>query len=533
MNRFQNGFDSFKKSIICLEKDYMTEFDLKDIVINFHHSIEVLFKEILYNESPFYIYKNIDEKFDHKFKHKVEDPYNRKNTKNFTISFDETIRRVIVICRENIDQYTYNRFKTLNDFRNSLTHDEFDLLKEDVDQLVVSLLPTVIMVLQKYLPEENRKKIDTFIREENVSKKLKQLYERNRKWRLGIILNLLTTYNIIEDELTISDKAHIERILSLLGCQVYDDDMETLVDNKLYPSLFSYLENEVIEYMIYSPNLIDKYIKNDQSRELINKNKIIKDICYRYVRGMANHLIKIIEQDEGLLISLVKNCKDGQEANLKVNEMMSRMKLINKLHINEVFNHIGSVSYSYVYFCDKKKSKEEFLKRIELTDYNINVEDIYSIFSKWFKDNNWYSNGELNSKHKELGDALESYDLSCKNKKIDFNDHSSYNYLGVFHLDTFSNLIGEWGNLGLIDNIYFEDEYWLVTVIDNTDIDNSYQLIYNADIPHEFYMGDKEYYSDGSTCVYITSKVTIEPDGDLTFGEGEYIGRMIEFDDLL
>lgn len=48
MNRFENGFDSFKKAILMLDKSNEDEYALKDINISFHHSIEVLFRHVLY-----------------------------------------------------------------------------------------------------------------------------------------------------------------------------------------------------------------------------------------------------------------------------------------------------------------------------------------------------------------------------------------------------------------------------------------------------------------------------------------------------
>ena len=47
MNRFENGFDSYQKAIVELEKRSENEFKLKAVIINFHHAIEVLFKHIL------------------------------------------------------------------------------------------------------------------------------------------------------------------------------------------------------------------------------------------------------------------------------------------------------------------------------------------------------------------------------------------------------------------------------------------------------------------------------------------------------
>lgn len=43
MNRFENGFDSYQKAILELEKRSEDEFKLKAVIINFHHSIPSFF----------------------------------------------------------------------------------------------------------------------------------------------------------------------------------------------------------------------------------------------------------------------------------------------------------------------------------------------------------------------------------------------------------------------------------------------------------------------------------------------------------
>ena len=75
MNRFENGFDSYQKAILELEKRSEDEFKLKAVIINFHHSIEVLFKHILYSKSKCLIYRDINnlvsEAFDRKLERKI------------------------------------------------------------------------------------------------------------------------------------------------------------------------------------------------------------------------------------------------------------------------------------------------------------------------------------------------------------------------------------------------------------------------------------------------------------------------------
>ena len=57
------------------------------------------------------------------FDRKIGMKNNQKENTDYTISFDETVKRVIVVYDEQIDQYTYNGFLNLNKLRNALTHD--------------------------------------------------------------------------------------------------------------------------------------------------------------------------------------------------------------------------------------------------------------------------------------------------------------------------------------------------------------------------------------------------------------------------
>lgn len=110
MNRFENGFDSYQKAILELEKRSEDEFKLKAVIINFHHSIEVLFKHILYSKSKCLIYRDINNLVSEAFDRKIGKKNNQKENAEHTVSFDETIRRVIVIFDEQIDPYAYNGF---------------------------------------------------------------------------------------------------------------------------------------------------------------------------------------------------------------------------------------------------------------------------------------------------------------------------------------------------------------------------------------------------------------------------------------
>ena len=160
MNRFENGFDSYQKAIVELEKRSENEFKLKAVIINFHHAIEVLFKHILYSKSKHLIYMDMNNWINAAFDRKIGKKNNQKENMDYTISFDETVKRVIVVYNEQIDQYIYNGFLNLNKLRNALTHDEVEIKTESVEQIVVTLTPIVTAILQKHLTGDEKKKFD-------------------------------------------------------------------------------------------------------------------------------------------------------------------------------------------------------------------------------------------------------------------------------------------------------------------------------------------------------------------------------------
>ena len=101
MNRFENGFDSYQKAILELEKRSEDEFKLKAVIINFHHSIEVLFKHILYSKSKCLIYRDINNLVSEAFDRKIGKKNNQKEKgqKSYTESMEGICRYLPALIR--------------------------------------------------------------------------------------------------------------------------------------------------------------------------------------------------------------------------------------------------------------------------------------------------------------------------------------------------------------------------------------------------------------------------------------------------
>ena len=507
MNRFENGFHSFKKAITYLTEDNIDELTLKEIIINFHHSIEVLFKYILFSKNNLFIYNNIDEIINQNFNKKLKlCIYNKgeNNSQFFTISFNETIKRTIVICDETIDIYTYNGFKNLNKYRNSLVHDELDLINEQVEQIIISLLPTVIRILENHLPEESGKNFATFINNKDIFTKLNILYASNDKWRLITIINLLTTY----DEPSMIDNKHINKMLSLLGCEINEDDVFTSFDGSYYSSTISYLKQQISEYFIFNSKAINKYKINDQQTEaLLNNNQVIYTVCKECITNMLFCLIELLNLDKDYLTDIIKN-------NKSINSLLDNYTLINKIDIYEILFYMSKISQSYTDICcNKKKRRETFLKEVYWDqDQSINAHTIYSLLMKWFTESGWYN--ELSIKNL----PPETLDIFMKNSYLADDVENQVN-----DIDFFDDLIGEFGEWSSIDNIdsfYIEEINY---IIENNDKDKSYTLILNVSISVQTYT-DHMYLDNGSYQAYIAVYGRITQINNFSVDAAKYVG---------
>lgn len=521
MNRFENGFHSFKKAIRGLTKDSIDEFDLKEIIINFHHSIEVLFKYILFNKHSLFIYDNIEKLIDENFNIKIgisRKNEDKNNTELFTITFNDTVKRVIVICEETIDKYTYNRIKNLNKFRNSLIHDELDLIKEDVEQLIISVLPTVIMILRKHLPEENRKEFIKFIDNKDIIAKLNNLYTDNDKWKIITIINLLTAYKSSNYNTTsLIDKNHMNKMLSLLGCEIREDDALTNIDGSYYLSTISYLKQEICNQIVFSSKRMKEYTNDDKMRELIEKNAVIADVCKEYIRNMVYYLIELMDIDRDKLITLLNDKKS-------LNSFFDNSSLINKIDIYEVLFYIIKTVKSYIEVCDDKKRRNKFLEEIALyeDDESISVSDVYSHLISWFNDAKWYN--DINFKDIQT----ETKNVFIKDKFL-HSDISEEVNSEICDVNFFNNLLGEFGEWSSIDNIGECDIGGIDIIIEDIDNSKSYTLILDVSVEVQTYI-DHNYYYNGTEQTYVAVRGIITKDNKFSINNVKYLGRKVVVD---
>lgn len=510
MNRFENGFDSFKKSIMCLTKNSIDEVDLKEVIINFHHSVEVLFKHILFNKHSLFIYNDIDKVFELNFNMKLKTKASKeeKNIEPFTITFDEAIKRVIVICEETMDKYTYNRLKRLNKFRNSLTHDELDLIKEEVNQLIISVFPTIIMILQKHLPEENKNEFIEFIDNKKLKTKLIALYTYNEKWKIITVINLLTTYKLINNgEICKSDKNHMRKMISLLGCEINEDDMFTVINESYYLSVISYLKQEVCNYIVFQTKIMKEYIKDQEIKELVLKNQTIADTCKEYIYNMMCYLTELMNIDKNDLIQMI----DDKQS---INNLLDNGVLINNVDIYEILFYIRKTAESYAEICDKNKRRDNFLKEIFLyDDKSVSAYDMYSLLINWFKDAKWHNSTNSKNTPKDIMNIFQKYEFLVDEMRSMMDDG-----------DFFNDLIGEsgyWSSIDYVDNYHIKG---IDTIIEDIANSSHYTLIFDVSVEAKTYI-DGEYSRNGTVETYVAVKCQVNQDEKFSIESIKYLGR--------
>jgi len=124
MNVLDNGIDSLQKALQSLNNidkvnEEKIEFELKDIIIRVHHSIETLVKYLIREKNEYLIYDKLDKVFENKRA--------SKESKKNTIQFLDAINRICILYEIKISDNDYDKIKDLNEIRNSITHYEINL----------------------------------------------------------------------------------------------------------------------------------------------------------------------------------------------------------------------------------------------------------------------------------------------------------------------------------------------------------------------------------------------------------------------
>ncbi len=500
MNRFENGFDSFKKAVTELKNRNENDFELKAIILDFHHAIEVLFKHILYSKEKYLIYKNMNEWINTAFDRKLGKINNQNKNTEYTISFDEAVRRVMVICEEQIDQYAYNGFLNLGRLRNALTHDEVELDKHTVEHIIVNLSPIVTSIMQKHLAEEEKRQFVDFTESEMYRKIMRQMIGNNLEWRIVTISSALKLYADKQyDSLSGTEIRHLELILSTLNVTVYDENILFNIDNEYYVTYVSYLKQSICNILI---GYFDEIEHDHNLKEIIKGSKIMEEIIREYLINAALYVY-----------GLINNGRDLSFQNIEtIHAILDQNSFINNNDIFTVLGYIGEITKVLVMITGTKK-REELLKNISLGgDDNDTVQLVFSTLLDWFVKNNWFNRINFKQMDEDILDAVEADRVYEQVERMIWEDDLSEGIIGRF---------GEWG---IIDRIEDASVHTLMTIVRS---DQEYILVYDAILLTQTY-SDHEYYDNGSTECFIKVTGWIEK-GRFEIREAEYIGAAVGY----
>ena len=230
MKLMDNGFDSFRKSMILLKEieeidDSEYEFLIKDIILNLHHSIETLFKYIIYNIDMDLLLNDIT----------VRDFYNLKierklkekatiNSIDSTISCIEAVNMVLSLRNIDLSSWDYELFKYLKDYRNAITHYEIDLNNEIIEHLIARLLPLLYKIFLKEIPE-----FKEYSKRNRIDSNIEEVIKEHNEWFLRMLLNYL-------NKMETSDKriAFLENNRKEIGI-IFDKIKESKIQHEKCP----------------------------------------------------------------------------------------------------------------------------------------------------------------------------------------------------------------------------------------------------------------------------------------------------------
>lgn len=500
MNRFENGFDSYRKSILELEKRSENELKLKAIIISFHHAIEVLFKHILYSKTKCLIYKDITNWENAAFNRKIGQKNNQKESTEYTINFDETVKRVFVGTDEHIDQYIYNEFLNLTKLRNALTHNEIILKIEPVEQIVVTLTPIITIVLQKNLVGSEKKKFNNFVTSKKYKKILQQLIGNNVIWRIITISNLLELYSKKDyDSLLKNEIKDLESTLSILNIIVKKDEIFCNINDEYYITYISYLKQEICDLLI---NHLEMIKENTRIINVIRRTKTIEKIVEEYLIKAVLYVYGILNDQQ--FISF--------ERKETIDEILKNNLFVNNNDIYVLLKCIENIANVLVVITGTKERKK-LLEKIYLDQsQKDSVELIYSTLIEWFNKNGWFNSINIEKLEENVQNEI-------KSDRVLYEVHQK-----IYNDELYQELIGEWGEWGTIDRIDDFIVEQLETVVKS---EHNIILVYYVSFFTQTY-SDHDYFDNGKEECFIKIVGKME-DKRFVIDGSEYIGKAIGF----
>ena len=415
MKILDNGIDSLQKALKKLniiekvDKEKV-EFELKDIIINLHHSIETLVKYLIREKNEYLIYEKLDKVFENERKEseakkntiQFMDAINRtmvlydvkKNLQNYVSEEKlEEIERIQEKKKEPIDYYC-EQLNKLNDLRNAITHNEIELNDFEILYLTSDIINFMVNIFKKNISGFNK-----YLEEMELNIDIKRMLQYDEFLMIKELFKYIVSIETSLDNLK-SDKGKKEKVnnFKYMKCDVCNKD--TFIETK---SVF--LGSEIIdsagkcEYCGYektSEHVILKNIVNNYAILDIKENYIKENYIKEFVRRFVdfrkynkdNKKINCIEKFR-ILQELFKENKKifancfREYLKLKLDfipnkiEEMERIESEEKIDLCKIYEDDGEI---YIYNTTAEYCLAEIIKYFE--EIKIAIESYSKIFYK-------------------------------------------------------------------------------------------------------------------------------------------------------
>jgi hypothetical protein len=395
MELLDNGFDSLKKCVGLLkaamtmsDSDQEYEFLFKDITIAFHHSTEALFKYLLMQQNPNFIYADLN----NHFKLEAEKLWGKNDSKpENTIQFLDAIHGVIVTYSIPMIKETYERLKKLNEIRNDLTHYTFTFPPKETESRIALLLPDLFKIYAKLIPQ-----FDPFAKKNHIYSDTKELTSKAEIWNLGRSSILMRKWNNAQQFYT-ELRQHPEKIKAVF------DQKKDKVKYNVCPCcgkpLFLVTSNHIASatdirllgtceccgFVLDGEDgkLISSFLATD---EQITQNSLDNNIQ----NSLRNVLMIIDDELDGELQSILQEFKPEILASSDIQELAINLKIPYQYLVNDICDYLAKAYfddqiYEYNDVVEQHYENNETnidLEFCELESY-IKVDDYDKTFEKY------------------------------------------------------------------------------------------------------------------------------------------------------
>lgn len=455
MKLVDNALHSFQKAFekLILINNANTisneEYELKDIILGFHHSFEIFFKVLLKNEDGAFIYEDVQKFFEQEFQQRIRTKCLSGICR--TVSYIQAFKRLYVLYNIKDDGTLFPSINKLNELRNELTHREAKLNHEELKLLIANIL-YYLLPLFDTIYEFKKFSID-----KEVEDNLKKLKEFNDIWKLK---NYLFLVNYNEEETNDIDKQRYKKLLCDFGI-TYDTD------------------DEIIAHMMC--NFKSFLLWHKQSL----KNFVYKDNPKVFISAVTKLLLYRLECYQ--IVTLLSS--EDDDLNIEKEFKIDTLNLQQKYHLWFIVKSLSDV----LNICEEIKG----LSDIEIVFSFKEINDVFfkMKISKFIKT----VEKQLNEENIEFGNK--KYITNAVESAI---DDTLYGEVMDLLWDKYAGEFGEISTIDRIDEVCISGEYMICNIA-NT---NNFSVIYEVAASTEWY-SDHDYYSNGTVYEIIKQNISI------------------------